>query len=88
MLRKDFIILKVEWEADDEADRVEVEPDKSAAISLDGGAFSADVPLSALENGDQKIGVTRETTVDLAGGTEGSRMRSRYKVDNRFTLEP
>jgi len=31
--------------------------------------------------------VTRETSVDLDGGVSGSRMRTRYTVDNRFTIE-
>jgi hypothetical protein len=87
VLRKDFTVLRVEWEAEDPADRVEVVAEKTAPLSLEGDTFEAEVPLATLENGDQRIAVTRETTVELAGGTEGSRMRSRYKVDNRFTLE-
>jgi hypothetical protein len=87
VIRGDFEVLRIEWEAEDPAERVEVEPEGTAAIALEGDPFAAEIPLRMLANGDQRIGVTRETAVDLDGGTEGSRMRSRYKVDNRFTLE-
>lgn len=85
--RADFEVLKVEWAADDPADRVEVEPEGAETISLDGDAFEAEIPLGPLKNREQRLGVTRENSVDLAGGAAGSRMRTRYKVDNRFTLE-
>ena len=85
--RRDFEVLRVEWEADGGADRVEVKPEKGSLIRLEGDPFAADVPLGALPNGEQKISVTRETSVELRGGTSGSRMRARYEVDNRFTLE-
>lgn len=85
--RADFDVLRVEWQADTPADRVEIEPEGTDAITLDGDVFEALVPLGPLKSREQRIGVTRETSVDLAGGVEGSKMRSRYKVDNRFTLE-
>lgn len=87
VLRMGFSVLRVEWTAEDAADRTEVAAAMTAPISIAGDVYDAEVPLSTLENGDQRVAVTRETTVDLAGGVEGSRMRSRYKVDNRFTLE-
>jgi len=85
--RADFEVLQVEWEADDPADSVEVIPEDAQKVTLMDDPFEARIPLGALKNGAQKISVERETAVDLSGGTEGSRMRSRYKVDNRFTLE-
>lgn len=85
--RADFEVLDVEWDADAAADSVEVVPEEGNKLSLDHDDFEATLPLGPLKNGSQKLSVERGTSVDLAGGTEGSRFRSRYKVDNRFTLE-
>lgn len=85
--RAEFEVLDVEWDADDPADSVEVIPEDGDKLKLDQDNFEATLPLGPLKNGSQKLSVERETSVDLSGGTEGSRFRSRYKVDNRFTLE-
>ena len=85
--RADSDFLTVAWESDDPADRVTISADGIDPIVEEGDPFEVDVPLGALKDGDQKVEVERETSVDLAGGTKGSVMRSRYKVDNRFTLE-
>lgn len=85
--RKDFDFLLVRWEAEDPADRVEVVPEGAETVELDGDPFEVRIPLGGFLNGEHKLEVTRETSVDLDGGTEGSRMRTRYTVDNRFTLE-
>lgn len=85
--RADFEVLDVEWEADDPAESVEVIPEDGDKLELMQDDFEATLPLGPLKNGSQKLSVERETSVDLSGGTEGSRFRSRYKVDNRFTLE-
>lgn len=85
--RRDFDTLLVEWEADDAADRVEIDVKDGEKLELSDDPFSAELPLGGLRNGEQKVEVLRETNVDLDGGAEGSRMRSRYVVDNRFTLE-
>jgi hypothetical protein len=85
--RKSFETLKIEWEADDRADRVEIIPQGAEKITLDGDPFEARIPLGGLENGSHDLEVIRENDVDLDGGTAGSRMRTRYTVDNRFTLE-
>ncbi len=81
-------VLRVEWSAEDRAERAEVDPEKGETIELEGDPFTADVPLGVLEDGEQDLEVTRETSVELAGGVPGSRMRARYRMDNRFTLEP
>lgn len=86
--RGEFSVLRVEWEAEDDADLVEIAASGAAAFSVGGSEYAAEVPLASLTNGDQTIAVTRETSIDLVGGTAGSRMRTRYQVDNRFTLEP
>jgi hypothetical protein len=85
--RADYEVLTVEWEADDPADSVEVAPEDGDKVNLEEDDFETDIPLGPLKNGSQKISVERATSVDLSGGTAGSRFRSRYKVDNRFTLE-
>jgi hypothetical protein len=85
--RKDFDTLLVQWEADEPADAVEIVPQGSDPISIDGDPFEFRIPLGGLESGEHKLSVTRETSVDLRGGDSGSRMRTRYTVDNRFTLE-
>lgn len=85
--RKDFETLKIEWGAEDPADRVEIVPQGAEKIILEDDPFEARIPLGGLENGSHKLTVIRETSVDLRGGTEGSRMRSRYTVDNRFIIE-
>jgi hypothetical protein len=86
--RGDFSVLRVEWAAEEDADLVEVEARGAAAFAVSGNEYEAEVPLASLTDGDQTISVTRERAVDLEGGIAGSRMRTRYKVDNRFTLEP
>lgn len=85
--RGDFDELLVEWEADDPADRVEIDPEDADRIELSDDPGSAELPIGGLKNGEQKLEVLRETSVELSGGATGSRMRSRYVVDNRFTLE-
>jgi hypothetical protein len=85
--RGGFMNLLVQWSASSRADRVEIDPEGIDPILIEGDPFQAEVPLSGLMDVEQSISVIRETSVDLAGGTSGSRMRSRYKVDNRFTLE-
>lgn len=85
--RGDFDRLKIEWEADSAADRVVIDPEDAEKLELSEDPFTAELPLGGLKNGEQKLEVTRETSVDLDGGAAGSRMRSRYVVDNRFTLE-
>jgi len=54
--------------------------------------WTADRPhalrVACLKDGDQRIRVTRENSVDLAGGVAGSDLSARrYRVDNRFTLK-
>ena len=61
--------------------------DGAQPIELANDPGEAEVPLGGLSNGAHTLEVTRETSVDLAGGVEGSIIRARYKVDNRFTLE-
>jgi hypothetical protein len=85
--RRDFDNLLIEWQAEGPAERVEIVPQGTDPIVLEGDPFEFRIPLGGLENGEHKISVTRETTVDLRGGSVGSRMRTRYTVDNRFTLE-
>jgi hypothetical protein len=85
--RGSFTNLRVEWQAESHADRALVEAEGAAPIPLDNDPFEANVPLADLKDKEQKISVGRETSVDLAGGAKGSKMTSRYKVDNRFTLE-
>lgn len=84
--RTGFDVLEVEWDADGPAERVELTAG-GERVTLEGDLYRGEIPLQPLSNGEHTLGVTRETRVDLEGGTEGSRMRSRYEVDNRFTLE-
>ena len=82
-----FEFLVVRWEAERKASRVVVHPQGSPEIEINGDPLFSEIPLENLDSGDQQVGVTRETSVDLAGGAPGSQMRTRYRVDNRFTLE-
>jgi hypothetical protein len=85
--RGDFTDLRIEWEAEDPADRVEVDLKGADRLELEGDPFTADIPLLDVDDGEQTLSVRRETEVHLAGGRPGSRMRARYEVDNRFTVE-
>jgi hypothetical protein len=85
--RGDGSVLTVEWSVDARADRAVIDAEGIDPIEIEGDPGSAELPLDALPQGDQKVSVERETSVELQGGTEGSRIRARYKVDNRFTLE-
>jgi hypothetical protein len=85
--RKDFEFLLIQWLADEPAERVEIVVPGADKIELDGDPFEVRIPLGGLENGEHELTVTRETSVNLDGGVAGSRMRTRYTVDNRFTLE-
>jgi hypothetical protein len=85
--RAGFMFLRVEWQAPSAAQRVVIVPDGIDPITLDGDPFFATIPLMALKDQTQMIEVRRETSVDLAGGAQGSKMTTRYKVDNSFTLE-
>lgn len=86
VLRTGFTVLDVEWDADAPAELVEVSVG-ATTVTVDGDAFSAELPLAPLANGEHTLTVTRQTSLELAGGAPGSRMRSRYRVDNRFGLE-
>lgn len=79
-------VLDVEWDADAPAELVEVSVG-ATTVTAEGDAFAAELPLAPLANGEHTLTVTRQTSIELAGGAPGSRMRSRYKVDNRFGLE-
>ena len=85
--RGSFDSLTVDWEADDSADRVRIRVDDGNPVTLEEDEFTADIPISDIQNGAHVIEVERENEVDLAGGASGSIMRIRYKVDNRFTIE-
>ncbi len=85
--RADFTTLDLEWTSDGSADHTRVTVGDLEPIELDGDPGESAVPLGGLKNGAHEVEVRRESSVDLAGGTAGSRMRIRYKVDNRFTLE-
>lgn len=84
---RDGEVLTVEWSADDTADRVQIKAEKLDEITIEGDPGEHALPLAGLEDGEQKVRVTRETSVSLAGGVEGSIWRARYEVDNRFTLK-
>ncbi len=79
--------LLIRWEAEDHAESVEVVPQGSEKVELDGDPHQTRIPLEGLENGLHKVTVTRSNSVELRGGTTGSRMRTRYTVDNHFHLE-
>lgn len=85
--RKDFEFLDVQWEADGGADTTRVTVSDLEPMELVGDPFEVQIPLGGLRNGTHEVEVRRETQVPLAGGIEGSVMRARYTVDNRFTLE-
>jgi hypothetical protein len=85
--RGQFTDLRVEWAADDPADRVEVDLDGLDRVELEGDPFTLDLPLAEVKDGEQDLSIRRETEVALEGGRPGSRMRARYEVDNRFTVE-
>lgn len=80
-------VLTIEWDADGAAERVIVTAEGTPPLELQGDPGRAEVPLSGLPSGDQKLRIERENSLVLAGGSEGSTMRIRYEVDNRFTLE-
>lgn len=85
--RAGFMFLRVEWRAPSAAQRVVITPEGIDPVTLDGDPFFATIPLMGLQDQAQMIEVSRETSVDLAGGAQGSKWTARYKVDNRFTLE-
>lgn len=85
--RGSFATLKVTWEAEEPAESVVLKANQAAPVTLNGDPFSAEIPLGELENGPVDLSIIRETTVNLAGGVTGSQMRTRYQVDNRFSLE-
>ncbi|MBI4821952.1 MAG: hypothetical protein HY791_37185 [Deltaproteobacteria bacterium] len=85
--RGDSDVLSIEWASEAAAERVEIRAEGVEPVTLEEDLFHYDLPLGLVQNGDQKLSIARETAVDLAGGTEGSRMRARSEVDNRFTLE-
>lgn len=85
--RADFDQLLVEWDADAAADRIEVDPEDGEKITLEEDPGEVRLPLGGLQNGEQRVKVLRENVVELEGGAAGSRMRTSYEVDNRFTLE-
>lgn len=85
--RADFEFLDVQWQADGPSDAVIVTAEGVDPIELEGTNNSVRIPLGGLVNGDQSVSVERASTVPLAGGAQGSLMRIRFQVDNRFTLE-
>lgn len=86
--RGDFDSLKVIWAAESDAEAAEVEAGDGEPVRRDGDPGEAELPLGPLLDGPQTLTVRRETTVDLAGGLPGSKMRSRYETRIQFTLEP
>lgn len=87
VLRGDAEVLTVEWSADAPADRVIVKAKDLDEIAIDGDPGEYALPVAGLKDGDQDVRVQRETSVELAGGVQGSIWRARYEVDNRFTLK-
>ena len=85
--RQSFDELTIEWDADDPADEVLVAIDQENPIILSEDRFRVDIPIGDIRNGAHSVSVERVNRVDLAGGTAGSRMEIRYRVDNRFTIE-
>ncbi len=85
--RSSFATLKITWEAEEPAESVVLKANQAAPVTLNGDPFGAEIPLAELENGPVDLSIIRETTVNLAGGVTGSQMRTRYQVDNRFSLE-
>ena len=85
--RGSFDSLTVNWDADDSADKVVIRVNDENPLTVDDDEFTADFPISDLQNGAHSISVERENSVKLSGGAAGSIMRIRYKVDNRFTIE-
>jgi hypothetical protein len=85
--RKEFEFLDVRWEADGSADAATVTVSDLEPMELEGDPFEVQIPLGGLRNGTHQVEVRRETSVPLTGGVEGSVMRTRYTVDNRFTIE-
>lgn len=87
VLRGEAEVLTVEWSADSVADRVIVDPDDLDEITIEGDPGEYALPLAGLKDGEQKVRVRRENSVELSGGVPGSIWRARYEVDNRFTLK-
>lgn len=86
--RGGFETLKITWDAAAPAEAAEVEAGDGQPVRVDGDPGEAELPLAPLLNGPQTLRVLRETTVELAGGLPGSRMRSRYETRAEFTLRP
>lgn len=86
--RGGFESLKVTWDSDEDAEAVLIEAGDGAPLMLDGDPKEAEISLAPLLNGPQTVRIQRQTTVELAGGIPGSKMRSRYEVSSDFTLEP
>lgn len=87
VLRGTAEILTIEWSAEGPADRVRIDAEALDEVLVEGDPGEYALPLAGLKDGDQKVEVRRETSVDLAGGVAGSVWRARYEVDNRFTLK-
>ncbi len=87
VLRGDFDSLKVTWDASEDAQGVELEAADGGPVFFDNDSGEAELPLGPLLNGSQDLAVRRQTSVKLAGGIPGSKMRSRYETQVRFTLQ-
>jgi len=85
--RQSFDELTIEWDAVDPADEVRVAIDQENPLILEEDRFRTDIPIGDIRNGAHTVSVERYNRVDLAGGTAGSRLEIRYRVDNRFTIE-
>lgn len=87
VLRGDFETLKVTWDAPEDAEGVELEAADGGPVTFDGDSGQAELPLAPLLSGTQSLTVRRETSVELAGGIPGSKMRSRYETQVQFVLQ-
>ncbi len=87
--RGDFDTLRVQWRAEPsgDADAARVSIEGQEGVELEGDVYEARVPIGGLRNGAHRLTVRRETSIELAGGTTGSRIRTRYQVDNEFVIE-
>jgi hypothetical protein len=78
--------LTIRWTSDGTATRVIIELNGREIERIDGDPSQTNVPTASLQDGSQRVVVHRETEFPLQGATQGSRMVTRYSVDNTFTI--
>lgn len=84
--RGDFESIKIDWESEQKAEAVRIRL-AGEDVELSGDNGSGDVPLTNVPDGANTVVVIRSTSVELAGGLDGSEMTISYEASADFSLE-